>query len=390
MSIDYGEFGGCFVPEALWTPLREIAAGFEEAIADEAFLEEERRLFLERVGRPTALTLLERFSGAGGGAQIWAKREDLAPGGSFCALSAMAQGLIAKRMGRKILIGESASGDFGVALGSVGAALGLEVKVLMKRDDIAAEPLNAARMRKLGVDLITAEGNIAGRRQAMAQALRLFASFPEESFYATSSLASPDPYPTMLERALSMIGRESRRGLRAAGVTPEYVIAPVGSGSFAAGLFSVFLETPGPQLVGVQAGGDESGARGADSLVRGRPGVYLGTRSLVLQDEEGQIETTHTASAGLAMPVAGPQHARWLKEGAVHYVTVSDEEARQARDLLTETEGIFASLESGYGLAYALKLAKTLSPDEHLLVGITGNGIRELGSLLLSDDEGKS
>ena len=375
----FGIFGGRYVPEPLWTPLVELAAAHQEAIADEEYLRTERRWQYSRLGRPTPVTHLSSLSSLCGGAQIWAKREDLCEGGTFCATSALTQALIARRMGRQRLIGETATGDFGVALGSVGAAMGMDMTILMRRAAIEKEPVNAARMRRLGVELISVDGAGRGRSQAMAEALRQYSMDTEEAFYATSSLASPSPYPEMVARALAVIGEECRAQIAEENVELEYVIAPVGSGSFAAGLYGAFLQTGGPQLVGVQAGGENGTERSAASLVRGRPGVHLGTRSLVLQDEEGQILAPHSGARGLAIPVAGPQHARWLQEGQVHYVMIDDEKAVEAQQKLAQVEGIFASHETGYGLAYALKLAPTLRSEQHILVGISGAGLRELG-----------
>lgn len=379
-------FGGCYVPESLCGPIQEVKSAFDEAITLSSFIEEERTLFTQRIGRPTAITCLERLSDDVGGARIWAKREDLSQSGSFLAASAFSQTLLAKWMGKKEVHGESATGDFGVALASAGAALGMRVRVFMKRDDQESVSFNINRIRKLGGEVLPAEGNLSGRRQAFAEALRYFATHHETSFYATSSLASPAPYPAMLQRALRLIGAEARQQLQAEGVQPEYVVAPIGSGSFGVGLFDAFIDED-TQLVGVQAGGEEGGLRGADSLVRGKPGIFMGTHSLVLQDEDGQIESTHTRCPGLAMPVAGYQHAHWLQEGRIHYVTVDDERAAKARRVLVRKEGIFASLESGYSLAYALNLAATGSPSEAILVGITGGGVGELGNDQVQEGE---
>lgn len=385
-------FGGRYVPECLWTPMQEVAEAYAENAGEESRRRQAEWL-TRRVGRPTPLSHLVALSRDGGGAQIWAKREDLCQGGSFCATSVVSQALLAKRMGRKHLIGATATGDFGVALGSMGAALGMKVTVFIRRDDMEAELFNTARMRQLGVKVIPVAGAITGRRQAIGEALRQFSLVSDSAFYASSSLAAPNPYPRILREALQVIGSECREQLSREGIEAEYIVAPVGSGSFAAGLFGAFLadgDAPtNSQLVGVQSGGDGDSARGAAPLVNGRPGVYLGTRSMVLQDEQGQIATTPTTASGMAMPVAGPQHARWLQQGRAHYVTVSDQEALQARRRLTEEEGIFASRESGYALAYSLKLAPTLKPEQHIVVGISGSGIRELGSSLHGAEEGK-
>lgn len=375
----FGIFGGRYVPEVLWTPFEEVARAYGEAVEDEKFIARKRRWTSSRVGRPTPLTRLEALSDEVGGASIWAKREDLCQGGTFCITSAIGQALLAERMGKQRLFGETATGDFGVALGSAGAALGLEVVVFMGSQAIDRQSLNVARMRSMGVKLVSVEGASEGRGHAMAEALRTFSVSSSDAFYATSSLASPSPYPTVVGESLSVIGTECRRQIEQRELDVEYVVAPVGSGTFAAGLFSAFVDDKIPQVVGVQAGGDEEGARDAASLVRGRPGVHLGTRSLVLQDDQGQIQQLHADASGMVMPLAGPQHARWLQEGNVHYVTIPDREAKSAQEKLVGAEGISASRESGYGLAYAMKLAPTLRADQHVVVGISGSGLRNLG-----------
>lgn len=374
----FGIFGGRYVPEPLWTPLEEVDRAHREAVDDEEYRRWEHHLQTSRLGRPTPLTHLEALSSAIGGAQIWAKREDVVEGGTFCTTSALTQALVARRMEKKRLIGESATGDFGVALGIVGTGLGMKVTIFMGRSAIEEEPLNTARMRRRGVDVVAVDGAGRGRSKAMAESLRNYSISWNDAFYATSSLASPAPYPDIVSRGLSVIGRECQQQLDDQNIEVEYVVAPVGSGSFAAGLFAPMLEDGGPQLVGVQAGGEEDSARTAASLVRGRPGVHLGTRSLVLHDEEGQIVTPHADARGLAMPVAGPQHARWLQEGRVHYVMVDDEDAVVAQRRLAHAEGIVASREAAYALAYAVKLAPTLRADQHILAGISGSGVRDL------------
>lgn len=383
----FGHFGGRYVPESLWTPLQHVSEEFYGAIEDDRFVRRQRRWHQMRVGRPTPVTHLKMLSEQFGGAQIWAKREDLCQSGTFCITSATTQALLADRMGKTTLTGETATGDFGIALGSVGAALGIDVVVFMGREAIENEPLNASRMRRLGVELVAVDSGGRGRSESMAEAFRNFSVTWEDTFYATSSLAGPAPYPQMVGWSLSVIGRECSSQLSERGVRPEYLIAPVGSGAFAAGLFEAFIEAGDTQVVGVQAGASEEKSRDSASLVRGRPGVYHGTRSLVLQNEEGQIEAARAAAAGMMMPVAGPQHARWLQEGKVHYVTVDDEEARRAQKLLLQTEGIVAGRETGYALAYALKLAPTLPGDEHVVFGVTGSGIRQITTAADEQDD---
>lgn len=359
----YGEFGGCYVPEALYQPLQDVRRAAGEALADEGFMAELRAFYARRCARPTPLTPLEAFSERFGGATIWAKREDLAAGGSYGALSAALQGLLARRMGKTVLLGDTSTGDFGVALGSVGAALGLSVEVFIGRQDRDEASLNVARMEALGVK-VTSVGSAGegGRHLAIAESLRQLAVRSSDAFWATSSLASPAPYPGLLASAAWRVGDEALKGLRDEGVEAEYVVASVGSGTFALGLFAPFIDRNTAQLVGVQSPGG--------CMIGGRPGVYLGTRSMVLQSEDGQVESPPAGAPGLAMTVAGPQHARWLQTGKVHYVSAELSEAREVQQQLLRREGIAAGLESCFGLAYAGKVAATLSTDQHLLVGI--------------------
>ena len=384
----FGGFGGRYVPEALWAPLEAVSAGYRGIAGTPEFRALRGKWLHHRLGRPTPLTALPILSEKAGGAQIWAKREDLLAGGSFCATSALTQTLLAQAMGKREIYAESATGDFGVALGTVAAALGIGATVFMRKAALEGEVINARFMKRLGVEVVPVDGTGRGRSQAMGKALRCLAQQWKRAAYATSSLASPAPYPWIVARSLEVIGEESVEQAQAEGIEVEYVIAPVGSGSFAAGLFGPWLTRGGPQLVGVQSGGSDGQGRTAASLVQGRPGVFLGTRSMVLQDEEGQVLAPNSQARGLAMPVAGPQHARWLQQGRVHYVMVDDAEAQEARQALAHLEGILISREAACALAYALKVARTLEPDAHLLVGISGAGQRELMEEVSVEDEG--
>lgn len=385
----YGPFGGRYVAEALWTPLESVARAFDAALADRDFIATFERWLDHRIGRPTPVSHLEALSSEIGGAQIWLKREDLCQGGAFCINAAVLQVLLARFMGRKWVVGESATGDFGVALGSIAAAMGLKVRIFMGREDFDAEPLNVQRMRELGVHIETVDANARGRKRACSEALRYWATHSDTTLYCASSLAMPDPYPRLLEYGLSVIGAETHVQLKRRGCEPEYLVAPVGSGAFAAGLFSEFVKSSDIQIVGVQAAGDGQSDHSAASLVDGRPGVFLGTYSYLLQDEAGQIVVPGSVAGGLCMPHVGPQHAQWAAEGRVHYVSVTDNQASTAVNRLARSEGILVSLESGHALAYALRLAPTLAADEHIVVGISAGGVRDLERLArLNDEEG--
>lgn len=377
----FGRFGGRFVAEALWTPLQEVAEVFEEAIGDEDFLERFEMLLDHRCGRPTPLTHLRKLSEEVGGAQLWLKREDLCATGSFTATLAAGCALLAQRMDRQWLVGETATGDFGCALAAIGNALELKTRIFMGREDREREPMMVRRMLQLGVELETVDSTLRGRKEACAEALRYWATHSSTAFYCASSLASPDPYPRLIAFFLSVIGAEARAQAGRRDGRPEYVIAPVGSGGFAAGLFSEFAAREDVQLVGVEGAGEGLEGRHAASIVGGRLGVYHGTYSFLLQDGDGQVVSPTSIAGGLSIPNAGPQHAMWAEQGRVHYVSVTDDEALDSVKLLLDHEGLLVSLEAGHALAYALKLLPTLSADEHVIVGVSGDGMRELGRL---------
>ncbi len=377
----FGRFGGRYVSEALWTPLQAIAEGFEDAISDHTFMGEFESLLDHRLGRPTPLTLLSNLSDKTGGGKLWIKREDLCQGGNFTANLAAACALLARRMGRQWLVGETATGEFGVTLASLGNAFGLKTRIFMGREDRESEPLMVRRMEELGVELETVDSNLRGRKAASSEALRYWATHSGEALYCSSSLAAPDPFPRMIEFFLSVIGAETRVQVDRRGQSPEYVIAPVGSGGFAAGLFSEFIGDERVQLAGVQGAGEGLTGRHSASVVAGRPGVFQGTYSFLLQDDDGQVLSPTSVAGGLSVPNVGPQHAHWAEQGRVHYVAVTDGEAVDAVRRLLHTEGLLISLEAGHALAYALKLLPTLGEDQDVVVGISGGGMRDLERL---------
>lgn len=384
----YGNFGGRYVAEVLWTPLQELSDAFESALLDADFVAQVESWLDHRIGRPTPVSHFQTLSERVGGAQIWAKREDLCQGGSFVITSAILQLLLAQRMGRREVVAESGTGDFGVALGSLGAALGIGVRIFMGREDLEHERLNVERMKRLGVVIETVDSTTRGRKRACSEALRYWAEHSAEVMYCASSLAMPDPFPRIIEYGLGVIGAETRVQLKRRGCAPEYVIAPVGSGSFAAGLFADFVRNSDIQLVGVEGGGGGQPLRTSASLSVGSVGVFQGTMSYLLQDSDGQVQVPYSIAGGMCVPIVGPQHAQWVQEGRVHYVAVSDEEAVQAVQLLARTEGLLICLEAGHALAYALKVAATLGSDEHVVVGISGSGVRDLERLSEFEEEG--
>lgn len=374
----YGRFGGRYVAEAIWEPLEEVAQAFEGAISDEEFLDEYERWLDTRVGRPTPVTVLESLTEELGGGQLLLKREDLCDSGTFSANVAVAYGLLARRMDREWLVGETATGDFGVALSAIGAAMGLQTRIFVGREDVESERLNVRRIEQLGAVVETVDTDMRGRKAACAEALRHWATHSDSTLYCPSSLATPDPYPRFIEYFLSVVGAEVRAQLDRAGPSPDYVVAPIGSGAFGVGLFSEFVDEEGLQLVGVQAGGEGRDTRHSASLTYGKPGVFQGTRSFVLQDQKGQIDTPSSIAGGLCVANVGPQHAHWAESGAVNYVTATDDEAVDAVRRLARSEGLLISLEAGHAVAHALKILPRLGREQDVLVGISGSGVHDL------------
>ncbi len=384
----YGRFGGRYVAEALWHPLETLHQAFDEVQNDESFRESYESWLDRRLGRPTPLTPLEELSDDIGGGQLLAKREDLLQGGSFTANMAVVYGLLARRLGHEWLVGETATGDFGVALASIGSAMGLRSRIFVGREDLESESLSMQHLHQLGAIVETVDTSNRGRKVACAEAMGHWATHADSELYCPSSLAMADPYPRIIEHALSTIGAELKVQLERQHVEPEYLVAPIGSGSFGVGLFEPFVDRESTQLVGVQAGGPGQDGEHAASLTYGRPGVFQGTYSFLLQDQHGQIGSPSSIAAGLCVPNVGPQHAAWAESGDVHYVAVTDREALSAARQLLQSEGILVSLESAHAIAYALKLAPTLGPDETVVVGISGSGMRDLDRLESTEPEG--
>lgn len=384
----FGRFGGRYVAEALWAPLEEVALALDDALSSGALVERATRWLDQRAGRPTPLTPLDRLSAAwGSGVRIWVKREDLCQSGSFCVNAAVFQALLADLMGRDTLLTETATGDFGVALASIGRALGKQVHVYMSREDIDAEPLAIARLDALGAHVEPVDSAYRGRRNASAEARRQWLARHHEAFYCTSMLNSPDPYPRLIAQANRLIGAEARAQARRRGVTPSHVIAPIGTGGFAAGLLRDFLDDEGVTLTVVHAAGEGLDAgHHAASLLRGRFGVAQGCASIILQDDQGNLNTPYSRAAGLCAAMVGPQIAAWAEQRVIEVAAVTDDEARAAQRALLEHEGILASLEAAHALAHARRLLPTLDAPADVLVGISGEGSRDLERIRAEHD----
>ncbi len=381
----YGAYGGRYVPETLIAPLEELERAYDEVGRDPSFRREYEGLLRHYVGRPTPLTLARGLTAVCGGAQIWLKREDLAHTGAHKINNALGQALLARRMGKTRLIAETGAGQHGVASATAAALLGLSCVVYMGTDDMARQSPNVLRMKLLGAEVRPVDAGSRTLKDAINEALRDWALNLGDSHYLLGSALGPHPYPRMVRDFQSVIGREARAQIQEqAGRLPDTLIACVGGGSNAIGLFHSFLGDP-VAMVGVEAGGEgiasgRHAARFADPQ-RGRVGVLHGVRSYVLQDTHGQIAATHSVSAGLDYASVGPEHACLHDLGRVRYTTATDAEALAAFQALARHEGILPALESSHAVAEALRLAPTLPADAILLVNLSGRGDKDMDTV---------
>jgi tryptophan synthase beta chain len=388
----YGEYGGRYVPETLVAPVEELERAYREARRDPAFADELRRLLVDYVGRPTPLYEAARLSASAGGARIFLKREDLAHTGAHKINNALGQALLARRMGKRRVVAETGAGQHGVATATVCALLDLQCEVYMGTDDMARQALNVFRMRLLGA---TVKGVAAGGKtlkDAISEAMRDWVASVADTYYLLGSVLGPHPYPLIVREFQSCIGREARaQVLAGAGRLPDVVVACVGGGSNALGLFDAFLEDGGVRLVGVEAGGDAIVAgRHAARFAGGLAGVLHGTRSYVLQDDAGNVLPTHSVSAGLDYASVGPEHAWLHDEGRAEYTWVSDAAAIEAFETLARLEGILPALESAHAVAHAVALARELGRDGVVLVNLSGRGDKDVQTVQTALDGTRS
>jgi tryptophan synthase beta chain len=376
----FGPYGGVFVAETLMEPLTELRLAYEKYMQDEQFLADLDEDLQNYVGRPSPVYHCERWSRELGGAQIYLKREDLNHTGAHKVNNTIGQALLAKRMGKTRIIAETGAGQHGVASATVAARLGLECVVYMGEVDIKRQEANVYRMRMLGAEVVSVTSGSKTLKDALNEAMRDWVTNVDDTFYIIGTVAGPHPYPAMVRDFQAVIGREAREQmLHQTGSLPDALVACVGGGSNAIGLFYPFLADEDVAIYGVEAAGHglETGEHAAP-LCAGQPGVLHGNRTYLMEDSNGQIIETHSISAGLDYPGVGPEHS-WLKDiGRVQYDAVTDREALEAFHTLTKVEGIIPALESSHALAYAAKLAVSMSPRETILVNLSGRGDKDM------------
>ena len=379
----FGPYGGRFVAETLMRPLDELNTAYQKYRQDPAFQAELDRDLASFVGRPSPLYFAERWSREAGGARIYLKREDLNHTGAHKINNTVGQALLAKRMGKTRIIAETGAGQHGVASATIAARLGMECVVYMGAEDIKRQAINVYRMRMLGAEVVSVESGSKTLKDALNEALRDWVTNVDNTFYIIGTVAGPHPYPVMVRDFQTIIGREARQQIQELeGRLPDALVACVGGGSNAIGLFHPFIDDEAIELYGVEGGGDgvETG-RHAAPLCAGSSGVLHGNRTYLMEDSDGQIIETHSISAGLDYPGVGPEHA-WLKDtGRATYVAVTDAEAIEAFHGLTRTEGIIPALESSHALAYAAKLAPGMGKDAIMIINLSGRGDKDMHTI---------
>jgi tryptophan synthase beta chain len=376
----FGEFGGRYVPETLVEPVEALERAYFDAREDAAFAAELDRLLKHYVGRPTPVYEATRLTQAYGGARIFLKREDLTHTGAHKINNALGQALLAVRMGKRRIVAETGAGQHGVATATAGALLGLECHVYMGAEDMDRQALNVFRMRLLGAEVCRVDAGSRTLKDAINEAMRDWVTNVADTYYLLGSVLGPHPYPLMVREFQAVIGREARLQFRElTGALPTAIVACVGGGSNAMGIFDAFIEDHGVRLVGVEAGGEQIvRGRHAARFAGGSAGVLQGTRTFVLQDDDGNIELTHSISAGLDYAAVGPEHA-WLRAlGRAEYAYVTDAAALEAFQRLARLEGILPALESAHAIAYAETLAREIGPSGTLLVNLSGRGDKDV------------
>ena len=376
----FGPYGGRFVPEMLISALDELVEESTRILADPTYRKQLDDLLTHYAGRPTPLTFAGRLTEMLGGARIYLKREDLAHTGAHKINNVLGQALMARYMGKGRVIAETGAGQHGVATATACALLGLECEVYMGAEDVRRQALNVFRMELLGAKVVAVKSGSQTLKDAINEAMRDWVTNVEHTYYCIGSVMGPHPYPTLVRDFQRVIGLEAREQiLRAEGRLPDALVACVGGGSNAIGLFHPFVEDDGVRMIGVEPGGDglQSGRHGA-TITAGVPGIFHGKRTLVLSDDDGQIFPAHSISAGLDYPGVGPEHA-YLKEiGRAEYEIATDEEALESFQLLSKCEGIIPALETSHAIAHVLKLAPTMTPDQIIVINLSGRGDKDV------------
>ncbi len=379
----FGPYGGIFVAETLMPAITELNEAYQKYLKDPNFLAELDNDLKHYVGRPSPLYYAERWSRELGGAQIYLKREDLNHTGAHKVNNTVGQALLAKRMGKRRIIAETGAGQHGVATATVAARLGLECVVYMGAVDVERQALNVYRMKLLGATVIPVESGSRTLKDALNEAMRDWVTNIDDTFYIIGTVAGPHPYPAMVRDFQAVIGREARQQCQEmTGRLPDALVACVGGGSNAIGLFYPFIDDADVKMYGVEAAGDgvETGRHSAP-LCAGRPGVLHGNRTYLMADDDGEIIETHSISAGLDYPGVGPEHA-WLKDtGRAEYVNITDDEALEGFHALTRMEGIIPALESSHAMAYAMKLAPTMNKEQIMIVNLSGRGDKDMHTM---------
>ena len=380
----FGPYGGRYVAETLIPALIELEQAYREVVKDGAFNKLFHNILQDYVGRPSPLYLAERLTKAYGGARLYLKREDLDHTGAHKINNTIGQALLARRMGKKRLMAETGAGQHGVATATAAALFGMECEVFMGDEDIRRQAPNVQRMQFLGTKIHPVHSGTATLKDAMSEAMRAWVARVDDTFYVIGSVAGPHPYPSMVRTFQSVIGTETRAQiLEKTGRLPDMVIACVGGGSNAAGIFSAFLDNPKVRLVGVEAAGfGIRTGKHAASIGAGRIGILHGAKSYLLQDSDGQVQNAHSISAGLDYPGVGPQHARWADSARVEYCSITDKEALRAFDDLTRLEGILPALESSHALAEAKKRARKLEARATIVINLSGRGDKDLDNIV--------
>ena len=379
----FGVFGGMFVPEILMPAVTELRDAYFDVRDDTSFQQEYRDLLHDYVGRPTPLTYCDRLTAELGGPRIYLKREDLCHTGAHKINNTIGQILLARRMGKRRIIAETGAGQHGVATATVCAKFGIDCVVYMGEEDVERQNLNVLRMQLLGAEVRPVSSGSKTLKDATNEAIRDWVTNVDDTFYIIGSVVGPHPYPMMVRDFQRVIGDETRTQLKRmeGRETPDVVVACVGGGSNAIGIFYTFLADTSVRLHGIEAAGEGLDGRHAATLTLGRPGILHGTMSYLLQDDDGQVELAHSISAGLDYPGVGPEHAYLKESGRVTYASITDAEAVSGVKLLSRTEGIIPALETSHAIAYLEELARTMSPDEVVVVNCSGRGDKDMSTI---------